>query len=104
MKVILSLCLLLGLACIAHSQTISIKDAETGKPIEMATIMSDQPRAFETTNADGEADFSAFKGSEKIVFRFLGYTAEVKSYSEIEQLNFELLINATSTHIRRYSL
>lgn len=89
--------LFMGLVCIAHSQTITIKDGESGMPVEMVTLISDQPKAFEITNVEGQADFSAFKGAEQIVIRILGYKTQMKSYSEIEKMNFEISLSASLT-------
>lgn len=86
---------MMGLTSLAQAQTLSIKDKETGEPLEMATLMSQAPKVFETTNAKGQADISAFKGSESIVVRRLGYKTLVKTYSELEELDFELLLPAT---------
>ena len=54
----------LGIHVIGHAQTITVLDSESGDPIESATIMSESPRAFTTTNAEGQADISAFKGAD----------------------------------------
>lgn len=81
---------LLGLSCIAYSQTITIKDAETGEPLELVTLMSENPKAFTTTNAQGQADISAFQKSVKIEIRALGYKTETKRYEDLLSLSMEL--------------
>jgi hemoglobin/transferrin/lactoferrin receptor protein len=97
MKIFFTLWLLMGLVCSVHSQTITVKDNETQKPIELATIVSATPKAYATTNVEGQADISAFKGAEKIEIRRLGYRTEMKSYSEIEKMNFEVILTASLT-------
>jgi hemoglobin/transferrin/lactoferrin receptor protein len=97
MKKNFTLWLLVGFICTVHSQTITIKDIETQKPIELATIMSTNPNAFSTTNALGKANISAFKGSDKITIRSLGYQTEIKSFAEIEKVNFEIMLAVSST-------
>jgi hypothetical protein len=67
------LCFGLGIPIFAHVQT------------------SESPKAAAGTNADGEADITSFKGSEKIVIRRLGCETTVKSNFELEALAFELL-------------
>lgn len=89
--------LLMGLVCTVHSQIITIKDNETQKPIELATLRSANPNAFVTTNAEGQADISAFKEAGKIEIRSLGYKTEIKSFSEIEGMNFEISLVVAAT-------
>lgn len=93
----LILWLLLLWACIAYSQTITVKDVSTGKPIESVILMSENPRLFANTNIEGQADISAFRDVEKIEIRRLGYKTEVKSYTELEKQNFEVLFYVSST-------
>ncbi len=86
----LLLWLTLGLALIAESQTIIIKDYETGEPLEMVTIVSGKNLSFTTTNADGEADISNFSLSEKVEIRSLGYKTKTLQYKELEKKNFQV--------------
>ncbi|MEX0813922.1 MAG: TonB-dependent receptor [Chitinophagales bacterium] len=96
MKNILFVCLiLLGAMDFAHSQILSIQDGESGRPLEMATISSKNPQAFETTNSKGQADISEFEGAEKIHIRILGYKTVETSYAALQQKNFQLELNAT---------
>ena len=97
MQKLLILWLFLGWYACAYSQIITIKDQETGQPLELATLMSDSPKAFETTNAQGQADISSFNGAEKIVLRRVGYKTKAISFSEIEKMNFEVLLSASAT-------
>jgi hemoglobin/transferrin/lactoferrin receptor protein len=85
------------LTIIANAQTVTIKDSETGEPIEMATLISASPRLIEATNAKGQADISGFKGAEKIEIRLLGYKSEFLSYAELETMKFEVLLAISST-------
>ncbi len=87
----------MGLVCTVNSQIITIKDNETQKPIELATLMSANTNAFVTTNAKGQAIISVFEGSKKIVIRSLGYKTEIKSFAEIEKMNFEVMLTVSVT-------
>ena len=89
--------LVMGLVCTVHSQIITIKDNQTQKPIELATLMSANTNAFVTTNAEGQAIISVFEGSKKIVIRSLGYKTEIKSFAEIEKMNFEVMLTVSVT-------
>lgn len=73
-----------------NAQLITLKEAKTGQPIEMATLASENPRAFTITNTKGQADISAFKGAEKIEIRALGFKPAVKSYALIESRSFNI--------------
>lgn len=97
MKIFFTLWLLLGLVYAAHSQIITLTDNETQNPIELATLMSTNPNVVVTTNAEGQANVSAFRGSEKIVIRRLGYKTEIKSFAEIEDMNFEVILTVSVT-------
>lgn len=80
--------LLLSMCCFANAQVVIIKDKETASPLELVTLISENPKAFATTNAQGQADISKFAGIEKIEIRLLGYAPITKSYAEIESNNF----------------
>lgn len=75
------------------SQTITILDIEDGKPLEFASLMSNKPRAFTITNSLGQADILAFKGSEKIEIRILGYRTIKKSYNQLKDSNFVIRLS-----------
>ncbi len=81
---------------IALSQTVTVKDNETGELLDLTMIMSELPKVFVTTNSQGKADFSGFKNSEKIIFSRLGYKTQIFSFQEIEKINFEILLSASS--------
>jgi hemoglobin/transferrin/lactoferrin receptor protein len=91
--------LLLGISVTLHSQSITIKDSISGEPLEMATLMSQKPRAFSVTNTAGQADISGFRGSEVIEIRSLGYKTLMISYKEIQELEFLILISSSPTQI-----
>ncbi|MGB4970532.1 MAG: TonB-dependent receptor [Saprospiraceae bacterium] len=96
MKKILLL-LLIGVTYMGQSQTITIKDHNTGEPLEVVSILSNSPRAFANTNTQGQADVTAFKGADKIEIRSLGYKTEIISYLDLENLNFEVSLNSSLT-------
>ncbi len=77
------------------SQTITIKNKDTKQPIELVTLMDERPNAFATTNAEGQANISVFRGSEKIVIRSLGFKTVAKSYADLVAANFELMMEAS---------
>jgi len=87
--------LCLGLYCHAYTQIVTIKDLDTGQPVEAASLSSESPREFVATNAKGQADISNFKGAENIEIRALGYKKENISYAALEAVSFEVLLTAS---------
>lgn len=79
-----------------YSQIITVKDAQSGQPLELATFGSDQPRAFAMTNAAGQAEISPFKGSEKIEIRLIGYKTVQYSYTDLSQGSRTISLAPTS--------
>lgn len=92
---ILLLCLL-GCSQMAIAQVITVTDQETAEPVIMATLSSESPKVFTTTNADGQADITAFKDSEAIEIRVLGYSPITKSFADLKQVGFSLQLKPSS--------
>jgi len=95
MKRAMTVWFLLGLSINAFSQTVKIKDQETGDPVEWVSLLSERPKAAVITNAEGQADLSAFRGSDKIIISRAGYKTVMLSFAEIESMSFEISIQAT---------
>lgn len=83
MRTLLILLFFSGLYTSDFAQIITVIDSESRQPIELATFISKQPKAYTTTNAKGQTDLSDFKGAEEIVIRVLGYGTERKSYKQL---------------------
>lgn len=64
-------------------QVITIRDIDSQKPIEAAILISENPSISTTTNAQGEADISAFAGAPQIVITAFGYESTAVSYAEL---------------------
>ncbi len=99
MKKFLVLWLVSGLCGLALSQTITVRDRETGEPIGLVTILSETPNVHATTNLKGQADITAFRGSEKIELRFVGYKTVVKSYAELEEDTFQVMMEVSNLNL-----
>lgn len=91
--------LLLLLSCQAFSQVITIRDARSGEPASLATLTSAEPRAFTTTNAEGKADISQFRGSEQIQVRLLGYRTLVKSFADLAAGEYTLYLEPSNLNL-----
>lgn len=99
MKRLIILWLLVIAIITVQAQQATLKDAKTGMPIEMATLASENPRAFTITNSKGQADITAFKGADKIEIRALGYKPAIKSYSLIESKAFVITLATTEVSL-----
>jgi len=92
MKKNLVWCLLMGATNLVVAQVITIKDRQTGQPIETATLFSPSPREFTSTNVKGQADITVFKGAETIEVRAMGYQTELTSFASLEAAAFQLTL------------
>ncbi|QGY45196.1 TonB-dependent receptor plug domain-containing protein [Maribellus comscasis] len=99
MKNIYLLLLLLGLTVSGFSQTITITDNDSGEPLQFVVLISESPKAYATTNKNGQSDITDFKGSEKIDVTFLGYKKVAFTYSDIESRNFSIELEKTNLNI-----
>jgi hemoglobin/transferrin/lactoferrin receptor protein len=88
------------LGCIhAKGQTIlTLKNLDNQEPIESVALFSENPKAFVNTNSLGQADITAFKGSERIVVQRLGFKTAVVSFQELESKQFLFFLTPTNTH------
>lgn len=98
-KITIVLWLLVGVVFTSYSQIITISDSESGKPLELVTLISVKPELFTTTNMNGQADISTFKSAEKIEIRSLGFETVVKSYNQIKEANFKIKLKGTNINL-----
>ena len=99
MKDIYLLLLLLGMAASGMAQTVTIKDKDTGEPLQLVALISESPKAYATTNKYGQTNISEFKGSEKIDITILGYKKISVSYAELASQKFHLEMERTNLNI-----
>lgn len=86
--------LLLCASSLGYAQILTVKDRDSGQPLEVATIISEAPKAQRTTNAAGQADLSAFRGATRIEVRLLGYKSAAFSFTELESTGFLVYLSA----------
>jgi len=98
-KNIILLFLFCGISSGLFAQTITIKDFETKKTLELVSISSENPKGYTTTNSKGQANISAFKNSEKIEIQILGYKKEVTSYAKLKSAEFEVFLETKSLNM-----
>ncbi len=90
MKIFFTLLLLFGLVYTGQSQIITITDVETGRPVEMATLISESSKETVITNEKGQADISVFNNSDKILINHMVYKQAVFTYKQLELLKFKV--------------
>lgn len=78
------------------AQVVTVIDKEADHPLELVNISSESPKTFTVTNASGKADLSKFRSAEVIEFQMLGYKTERLTFSEIEELEFLVRLEATN--------
>ena len=99
MKFHFTWCLVLLIFGISNAQTIIIKDKETNKPLEFVTIYNEGKSSYALTNAEGQADISDFIDSERIEISTFNYKGIVMSFTELQEKNFELLLEMTNLNL-----
>lgn len=72
----------------ANAQQITIKDEETGEPIELVTIASNDPKVAVATDENGMADITQLKGANLIEIRHVSYKTLKTSYSALANMGF----------------
>ncbi|MFN3801102.1 TonB-dependent receptor domain-containing protein [Belliella pelovolcani] len=83
------------------AQTISIKDKESGAPLDFVSVYSQSQKLLVNTNAVGKADISKMKGQENIQIRLFGYKSQTFSFDALEALNFEVLLQPTAISLQQ---
>ncbi|TVQ78565.1 MAG: TonB-dependent receptor [Flavobacteriales bacterium] len=72
------------------AQEIIVRDGVSGKPLELVSIYSLQPKAFVTTGVNGKASLAKFVNADSIEFRILGYASRNVSYEWLRRANFRI--------------
>ncbi len=83
MKKLVALGIFLALMPLLYGQIITVVDLANSEPLDVVSILSDNPRAMALTNSKGQADIKSFETSNRIEIRLLGYRAIYKTYSEL---------------------
>lgn len=92
MKKLILAGLLWGITHVAFAQIISVRDADNDEPLIMATLYSETPSVFATTDDEGRADISGFRNAAVIEVRMLGYRTEIRSFEELVKAGFAIYL------------
>lgn len=99
MKKIVLLWFLSGWTWFAYSQTITVREKESGRPLAGVTLISEHPRAFAITNPEGQVNMGPFSGAELIQIRSMGYETLSISYVDLEADGLEILLERSSLNL-----
>ena len=70
------------------AQTVQVVDRDSGEPIELVTIISDDDDKAAITDASGRASLNHISKSAKLIFRHPSYRSVSLSFPELEGLNY----------------
>jgi hemoglobin/transferrin/lactoferrin receptor protein len=90
-KLYLIIFILLASVSLLFSQTVTVLDKETLKPLNNAMISIDEKEII-NTNVLGQADITKFKNSDRIRFQAIGYANEYVTYSTLNSMDFKILL------------
>jgi hemoglobin/transferrin/lactoferrin receptor protein len=93
-KIIIIIFALLNLSAIA--QIITVKDSESLKPLEFATLYCVGTDIYTVTNAKGRADISNFRDCSEIEVRMLGYVPKTISYEKLINTGYRVYLEQSS--------
>jgi hemoglobin/transferrin/lactoferrin receptor protein len=89
-KLLLLFFILISYSQSVWSQVATVVDEETMSPLSSATFTAEGVPSLAITNSQGKANIAAFKNSEVIEIRLLGYETTYLSYANIDTLDFEI--------------
>lgn len=92
---------LLNLACVVEAQVLTVQDSSTKALLEFVTITSESPREMVTTNSKGMANIATLKGAEEIQLRLLGYETINRSYNELKEAGFLVVMKASKFRLNQ---
>ncbi len=96
MRTISLLSLLVVICFSGNSQTVKVVDKVTLAPLSDVVLLSKLPEASATTNKQGLAEISFFRGSDKILISHLGYLPQAISFAEIEKQQYKIFLSEHS--------
>lgn len=98
-KILFVLLFILFSTQLATAQDVLVKDADSGEALISVTISSSDPLIATITDQNGKADLNAFKKSQLIEIRRLGYSTLYLSYNEIKENRFVVLMRTTDLNL-----
>lgn len=93
MKIFYFLLLVMVCHADAFSQKMKVIDITVNQPIAGVVISANSGTAVTTTDINGMADISSFKGSDSLFFEHVGYLPALFSYNQIAANNFVIALS-----------
>ncbi len=84
------------LASLAHAtaaQVITVLDAETFLPIELAVLVNQEQNHSVVTNTEGQAEISGFSKWDTVIIQLIGYQAKTLPISQMATADHKILMN-----------
>lgn len=90
-----------NLTVLAYGQVLTVRDAESNIPLEMVSIFNPKTKTLLYTDIDGKVDIRGFEGSEKIDIRIFGYKSIIKSFDELTDSDFIILLTPSTINLQQ---
>lgn len=87
---------------LALSQSVTVLDAETGKPVSDVAIYNESKTLFCYTGPNGKANVSAFTQEKEIFFQHFSYERESFTPSDLEILGWTVKLNTRTFEVDEY--
>lgn len=100
MRILIFLLFLIAPIC-SFSQTLSIRDWETKKPLEFVTVTDIGSKLQAVTNEKGEVELSNFSRIEKLEIRLIGYRSQSKTYAQLQEENFSIYLYPSVVNLQQ---
>lgn len=76
----------------ALSQVVKVVDEENREPLSGVNIYTPDRKIATVTDVQGNADLGKFKGRDRIIFSFVGFTQKTLSYEELAGQEFRVIL------------
>lgn len=83
----------------AHAQILKVTDEQTGEALPYVSVISEEKKQTETTNAKGQVDITAFLGATDIRVRLMGYQNITTSYQKLKDEQFVLRLEPSNLNM-----
>ena len=84
---------LLLFAVPVFSQTLTVKEEKTGKPLQDAYVYCYDPVVSAVTNINGQCDISDFVNCDSIVMELIGYEKVFLSFNQLKNSGFVVYLS-----------
>ncbi len=86
----------LGSQVYVYGQIVTIKDQQTGRPLELAVLVNQNHSLFVSTNAQGQADMMGFVPGDTIQIQLMGYRTTRIPLQVLDSHNYHIHLHPTN--------